>query len=79
MQPGTSEEYSSFESDFSIDCPIENIDITDQNSSSEAAVFAYSAEAIWVAAEMRAGAAYAHSLIALDTIEDAARSEHAKS
>jgi AhpD family alkylhydroperoxidase len=25
-------------------------------------------EAIWVAAEMRAGAAYAHSLLALDTI-----------
>ncbi|HLS82446.1 MAG TPA: carboxymuconolactone decarboxylase family protein [Steroidobacter sp.] len=32
-------------------------------------------EAIWVAAEMRAGGAYAHSLLALDTIEDAARSE----
>lgn len=31
-------------------------------------------EAIWVAAEMRAGAAYAHSLIALDTIDAAARS-----
>jgi AhpD family alkylhydroperoxidase len=30
-------------------------------------------EAIWVAAEMRAGAAYAHSTIALDT---AARAEH---
>lgn len=28
-------------------------------------------EAIWVAAEMRAGAAYAHSALALDTIEDA--------
>ena len=27
-------------------------------------------EAIWVAAEMRAGAAYAHSAIALDTIAD---------
>ena len=27
-------------------------------------------EAIWVAAEMRAGGAYAHSLIALDTIDD---------
>jgi AhpD family alkylhydroperoxidase len=27
-------------------------------------------EAIWVAAEMRAGAAYAHSLIALAAIED---------
>lgn len=26
-------------------------------------------EAIWVAAEMRAGAAYAHSTIALDTLE----------
>ena len=28
-------------------------------------------EAIWVAAEMRAGAAYAHSVLALDTIEEA--------
>ena len=28
-------------------------------------------EAIWVAAEMRAGAAFAHSAIALDEIEDA--------
>ena len=28
-------------------------------------------EAIWVAAEMRAGAAYAHSALALDTIERA--------
>lgn len=28
-------------------------------------------EAIWVAAEMRAGAAYAHSTIAIDTLEDA--------
>lgn len=36
-------------------------------------------EAIWVAAEMRAGGAYAHSLLALDTIEDAARSERPKS
>ena len=27
-------------------------------------------EAIWVAAEMRAGGAYAHSLIALDTLDD---------
>ena len=27
-------------------------------------------EAIWVAAEMRAGAAYAHALIAVDTIEE---------
>jgi len=26
-------------------------------------------EAIWVAAEMRAGAAYAHSIIALDTLD----------
>ncbi|MFL6623644.1 MAG: carboxymuconolactone decarboxylase family protein [Sulfurifustaceae bacterium] len=29
-------------------------------------------EAIWVAAEMRAGAAYAHSLVALDTIDEMA-------
>jgi len=28
-------------------------------------------EAIWVAAEMRAGAAYAHSVIALDAIAGA--------
>jgi AhpD family alkylhydroperoxidase len=28
-------------------------------------------EAIWVAAEMRAGAAYAHSALALETIEEA--------
>jgi AhpD family alkylhydroperoxidase len=27
-------------------------------------------EAIWIAAEMRAGAAYAHSVLALDTIEE---------
>jgi AhpD family alkylhydroperoxidase len=27
-------------------------------------------EAVWVAAEMRAGGAYAHSLVALDTIEE---------
>lgn len=27
-------------------------------------------EAIWVAAEMRAGAAYAHALLALDTLEE---------
>ena len=27
-------------------------------------------EAIWVAAEMRAGGAYAHSLIALTTMEE---------
>jgi len=30
-------------------------------------------EAIWVAAEMRAGAAYAHSTLALDEMERAAR------
>lgn len=30
-------------------------------------------EAIWVAAEMRAGAAYAHSAIALDAINEAER------
>jgi AhpD family alkylhydroperoxidase len=30
-------------------------------------------EAIWVAAEMRAGAAYAHSVLALDAIEPAVR------
>jgi hypothetical protein len=29
-------------------------------------------EAIWVAAEMRAGAAYAHSTIALDTLTEVA-------
>jgi len=29
-------------------------------------------EAIWVAAEMRAGAAYAHALLALDALEEAA-------
>lgn len=28
-------------------------------------------EAVWVAAEMRAGGAYAHSVVALDTIEEA--------
>jgi AhpD family alkylhydroperoxidase len=32
-------------------------------------------EAIWVAAEMRAGAAYAHSTIALATIEEEAEGE----
>ena len=32
-------------------------------------------EAIWVAAEMRAGAAYAHSALALDTIEEAKRKQ----
>lgn len=30
-------------------------------------------EAIWVAAEMRAGGAYAHATIALDTIEEATK------
>jgi len=30
-------------------------------------------EAIWVAAEMRAGAAYAHSTLALDTIDEVSR------
>jgi AhpD family alkylhydroperoxidase len=30
-------------------------------------------EAIWVAAEMRAGGAYAHSALALETIEEAGR------
>ena len=30
-------------------------------------------EAIWVAAEMRAGGAYAHSALALDTIDGAAK------
>ena len=30
-------------------------------------------EAIWVAAEMRAGGAYAHSLVALDTAAHARR------
>ncbi|MEP7244059.1 MAG: carboxymuconolactone decarboxylase family protein [Gammaproteobacteria bacterium] len=33
-------------------------------------------EAIWVAAEMRAGGAYAHSALALDTIEEV-KSRHA--
>jgi AhpD family alkylhydroperoxidase len=33
-------------------------------------------EAIWVAAEMRAGAAYAHSALALDTIAEAKSREH---
>ena len=36
-------------------------------------------EAIWVAAEMRAGAAYAHSLLALDTIADAQDGKAGKS
>ncbi|HEY5106479.1 MAG TPA: carboxymuconolactone decarboxylase family protein [Caulobacteraceae bacterium] len=34
-------------------------------------------EAIWVAAEMRAGAAYAHSTIALDVIQDFERRRQA--
>jgi AhpD family alkylhydroperoxidase len=34
-------------------------------------------EAIWVAAEMRAGAAYAHSALALDTIAHAEGAAHA--
>jgi AhpD family alkylhydroperoxidase len=34
-------------------------------------------EAIWVAAEMRAGAAYAHSTIALDTITHIQGEKHA--
>jgi hypothetical protein len=29
-------------------------------------------EAIWVAAEMRAGGAYAHSILAIDTMHQAA-------
>jgi AhpD family alkylhydroperoxidase len=33
-------------------------------------------EAIWVAAEMRAGAAYAHSALALDTIADGEGRQH---
>jgi AhpD family alkylhydroperoxidase len=33
-------------------------------------------EAIWVAAEMRAGAAYAHSILALDEIDHAGEVEH---
>jgi len=36
-------------------------------------------EAIWVAAEMRAGAAYAHSAIALETVAATARRERAQS
>lgn len=34
-------------------------------------------EAIWVAAEMRAGAAYAHSNLALDTMNQVAARQHA--
>jgi hypothetical protein len=30
-------------------------------------------EAVWVAAEMRAGGAYAHSVLALDTMEEMQR------
>ena len=33
-------------------------------------------EAIWVAAEMRAGGAYAHSAIAIDTIDQASHASH---
>jgi AhpD family alkylhydroperoxidase len=33
-------------------------------------------EAIWVAAEMRAGAAYAHSTVALHALQDAAQEGH---
>ena len=36
-------------------------------------------EAIWVAAEMRAGGAYAHSALALDTIEEAKIRQQSKS
>jgi hypothetical protein len=36
-------------------------------------------EAIWVAAEMRAGAAYAHSVLALNTIAHAEGEAHAHS
>jgi hypothetical protein len=36
-------------------------------------------EAIWVAAEMRAGAAAAHSALALDTIAEVADHHHAMS
>jgi AhpD family alkylhydroperoxidase len=35
-------------------------------------------EAIWVAAEMRAGAAYAHSTLALETIEAASSAQPAR-
>lgn len=35
-------------------------------------------EAIWVAAEMRAGAAYAHSALALDTIEQVQAKQQSK-
>jgi hypothetical protein len=36
-------------------------------------------EAIWVAAEMRAGGAYAHSVIAVDTIAPALNEERGQS
>ena len=35
-------------------------------------------EAIWIAAEMRAGAAYAHSLLALDVMTEEAQSREAR-
>jgi AhpD family alkylhydroperoxidase len=35
-------------------------------------------EAIWVAAEMRAGGAYAHSALALDTIEEVKTKQQSK-
>jgi AhpD family alkylhydroperoxidase len=35
-------------------------------------------EAIWVAAEMRAGASYAHSALALDTIEEVKAKQQSK-
>lgn len=35
-------------------------------------------EAVWVAAEMRAGGAFAHSTLALHTLDDAARAHHSK-
>ena len=35
-------------------------------------------EAIWIAAEMRAGAAYAHSVLALDTIEEVQSKQQSK-
>lgn len=36
-------------------------------------------EAIWVAAEMRAGGAYAHAAVAMDTIEEARRGQESRS
>jgi AhpD family alkylhydroperoxidase len=35
-------------------------------------------EAIWVAAEMRAGGAYAHSILAVDTIEEVSARQQSK-